>query len=74
MKNPLEGTGQIYESISMKFIERGGLLKLSEMVEKIEFDNGLIINNEKFDHLISIMPLTYFLKILPNTPADVLKQ
>lgn len=70
---PLEGTGQIYEKISRKFIERGGLLKLSEMVEKIEFDNGLIINNEKFDHLISTMPLTYFLKILPNTPADVLK-
>jgi len=63
---PNNGAGAVYEKMSDKFTQLGGILKLNTPVSAIhpstEFEKASIIlddgSSEHFDHIISSMPIT----------------
>lgn len=82
---PIGGTGMVYERMAQRVEELGGHVQLkapvrrllethrsagelSRRVDALELTDGRI---EPFDHVISTMPLTLFMKGLEDVPADV---
>lgn len=76
---PIFGTGYLYEKMSKKIINQGGIVNLSTPISdikinandskqiQIELRNGKI---KLFDHIISSMPLTSFIKAI-DAPIEI---
>ena len=69
---PLKGNGFVYEKMKNKFIENGGQLEFGKKIISIEYSNNefLVKYNdneiEKFNYLVSSMPIDSFLTIFKN--------
>jgi protoporphyrinogen oxidase len=75
---PHGGAGAVYEITAERFQRLGGKLYLEEPVLQIRSEGAkvrLVTNksNDVFDDVISTMPLTTFIKQLPDVPSPVLQ-
>jgi protoporphyrinogen oxidase len=75
---PVGGTGMVYERMAAYVNTHGGnvacrrpvkrVLAENQRATAIEFDDGTI---EKYDHIVSTMPLTQLVARLPDLPEEV---
>ena len=80
---PKYGPGQMYEEMSIKIKEMGGILKLNSKVIKINKRNGKIVSvtykeNDKIkkinlDYLVSSMPIKDLVNDMSNVPKNIKK-
>lgn len=74
---PACGCGQAWESAAQQIIDRGGLLKLSQSVQKVSRDSGgkYIINTAssevKYDHVVNTIPITQFVRLLDGCEQEL---
>ena len=72
---PIGGTGMTYERMAARVRERGGRVHLAHPVSGIAPDGvGLVFPDgeiQRFDHVISTMPLTRMVKSLAGLPPEV---
>lgn len=76
---PIFGTGYLYEKMAKKIINQGGIINLRTLVSNIKMNVNnssqiqIELNDGKiklFDHIISSMPLTSFIKAI-NAPQEI---
>ena len=69
---PLKGNGYVYEKMLLKYIKNKGIIEFNSSLKLIEFNDDkydVVFSNgdtEKFDYVISTMPIDSFLKIFKN--------
>jgi protoporphyrinogen oxidase len=75
---PLQGTGMVYERMAHCIRTYGGQVLLRTPVRRVIVENGrangLELQDgsiERYDHVISTMPMTLMVKGLPDVPAHV---
>lgn len=75
---PIEGTGMLYNRMAAFIIEHGGKIHLKQAVNRIGFieDEKIQLEcgnqqNMVFDKIISSMPLTHLVSILPKVPVAI---
>lgn len=78
---PLKGTGMIYERMAQKVKDAGGRVHLSTPVKRVITENGKAVSIElengkieKYDEIISTMPLTLMVSRLPDVPREILER
>lgn len=78
---PLGGTGMVYERMAAGVKKRGGQVNCRRPVKRVLVENNRAIGIEledgaveKFDHVISTMPMTQMVSQLPDLPEDVRKK
>ncbi|HZV35129.1 MAG TPA: FAD-dependent oxidoreductase [Verrucomicrobiae bacterium] len=75
---PIGGTGMVYERMVASVKQNGGQVHCRQPVRRvlvennratgIELDNGTV---EKFDHIVSTMPITQLVSQLPGVPEKI---
>lgn len=75
---PHAGTGSVYEKMSAQIQELGGLVRLRCPVERVTHDEFVVRGlelasgeSERFDRVVSTMPLTKLVSGLDAVPQDV---
>lgn len=75
---PVGGTGMVYERMADKVRAAGGEVRLSSPVQGVVWEAGSVTGVrlpggqvERFDHVISTMPLTEMVKSLGELPSEV---
>jgi protoporphyrinogen oxidase len=75
---PRRGSGDVYERMARAVTERGGSVRLSCPVQKLETLRGSATGIQladgsilPFDHVVSTMPLTLLVKGIDGLPPDV---
>ena len=73
--HPNGGTGMIYDRMAKSVREKGGMVHLSAPVSGLtadgtglRFPDGVV---QRYDHVVSTMPLTLMVKSLPGIPREV---
>ena len=76
---PDKGTGYVYENLRKKIIKLGGKVLLKKRIKSLKIQkNNISVKSangkvEKFDHVISTMPITNLVNNLNNVPKLVKK-
>jgi protoporphyrinogen oxidase len=78
---PLGGTGMVYERMAAAVNKNGGRVHCRCPVQRVLMENNRAIGIEledgtleKFDHVVSTMPITQLVSRLPGVPEDVRKK
>lgn len=74
------GSGTLLRALKQDIEKHGGVFHLSQPVTKVRMADGRVSGVETgeqfhaFDKVVSTIPLPYIPRIMPDLPADVLKQ